>query len=357
MTTKTRTSLHRIPALGSSAAGSVTLGLALACSLLAGCAGGTSSSGNTQTSRAVNDVPDAPRTKQTVADQALDRAQKLLAQGMKRPALVEFERAIENNPSLPSAYMGAAEIYREQGDYESAAVRFGQAADLMPQSFEPRYKQGLMLQLLNRLHEAVKAYIKALEINPSDFEANLNVATAYLQLGEASSGLPFAQRSVQINPKSGPAHANLGSIYSTLNRHQDAVNEYRQALELVELSPPLLLNLANSLGKIGRFDEMLNTLNQVIRIQPSAAAYERTGFAHFRLGRFDEALKAFRTSVEIDPNYAPGHTGIGVCLLNEYEFAKRANDDFRSEGLKHLRLSVQLDPRQNQVIDLINRYR
>ncbi|MFO0861416.1 MAG: tetratricopeptide repeat protein [Phycisphaerales bacterium] len=330
---------------------------------LIGCTGGGGSSqGSTERTSSsgavIQDVPEAlPKTKDEMAQASLAKAQQLAKSGMKRPALAEFERAIENNPSLPQAYMGAAEIYREQGDYESASVRYGQAADLMPQSFEPRYNQGLMLQLLHRLQDAVRAYLKALEIKPNDFDANLNIATAYLEMNEPASGLPYAQRAVQINPKSGPAHANLGSIYGALNRHQDAVNEYRQALELVELSPPLLLNLANSLGKIGRYDEMVNTLNQVIKIQPSAAAYERMGYAEFKLYKYDEALKYFRTSVEIDPNYAPGHTGIGVCLLNEYEFTKRQNDALRAEALQHLRTSVQLDPRQTQVIDLINRYR
>ncbi|MBN8597577.1 MAG: tetratricopeptide repeat protein [Planctomycetes bacterium] len=332
---------------------------------LTGCAGGGGGSGPASnqneasaTPVTVHDVPEtAPKTRESAALSSLQKAEALAKAGMKKPALIEFERAIENNPSLPQAYMGAAEIYREQGDYESASVRYGQAADLQPQSFEPRYSQGLMFQLLHRLQDAVRAYLKALEIKPNDFDANLNIATAYLEMNEPGSGLPYAQRAVQINPKSGPAHANLGSIYGALNRHQDAVNEYRQALEQVELSPPLLLNLANSLGKVGRYDEMVNTLNQVIKIQPSAAAYERMGFAEFKLYKYDEALKNFRTSVEIDPNYAPGHTGIGVCLLNEYEFSKRQNDAFRSEALQHLRTSVQLDPRQTYVIDLINKYR
>ncbi|MBX3388768.1 MAG: tetratricopeptide repeat protein [Phycisphaeraceae bacterium] len=332
---------------------------------LTGCSsGGGSASGpatnqsEASTSGPITDIPDSgPKTRDAIALASLQRAEALAKSGMTRPALVEFERAIENNPSLPQAYIGAAEIYRGQGDYESASVRYRQAADLMPQNFEPRYNEGLMLQLLHRLTEAVRAYLKALEIKPNDFDANLNIATAYLEMNEPGSGLPYAQRAVQINPRSGPAHANLGSIYGALNRHQDAVNEYRQALEQVELSPPLLLNLANSLGKVGRYDEMVNTLNQVIKIQPSAAAYERMGYAEFKLYKYDEALKYFRTSVEIDPNYAPGHTGVGVCLLNEYEFSKRQNDSLRSEALSHLRTSVQLDPRQTQVIDIINRYR
>lgn len=344
-------------------AGFLFAGAAAAVTGCAGSGGGTTGPATNQSEATaspavIHDVPEAtPRTKDSVALVSLQKAEALAKAGMKRPALIEFERAIENNPSLPQAYMGAAEIYREQGDFESASVRYGQAADLMPQNFEPRYSQGLMLQLLHRLSDAVRAYLKALEIKPDDFDANLNIATAYLEMNEPGSGLAYAQRAVQINPRSGPAHANLGSIYGALNRHQDAVNEYRQALELVELSPPLLLNLANSLGKVGRYDEMVNTLNQVIKIQPSAAAYERMGFAEFKLYRYDEALKNFRTSVEIDPNYAPGHTGIGVCLLNEYEFSKRTNDAFRAEALSNLRTSVQLDPRQTYVIDLINRYR
>lgn len=330
--------------------------------MLSGCSssGGSSQSGTVPSSGSVSaaDLPDnTPKTKDDVALAALNKAEKLRAEGLQRPALLEFERAIENNPSLPQAYMGAAEIYRKQGDFESAAVRYKQAADLMPQEFEPRYSQGLMLQLLHRVKDAIGAYLKALEIKPNDFDANLNIATAYLELDEPGSALPYAQRAVQIQPKSGPAHANLGSVYAALQRHQEAVNEYRQALELVELSPPLLLNLANSLGKIQRYEEMINTLNQVIKIQPSAAAYERMGYAEFKLYKYDEALKCFRTSVEIDPNYAPGHTGIGICLLNEYVFGKQQNDALRTEAVKHLRTSVQLDPRQTVVIDLINKYR
>lgn len=291
---------------------------------------------------------------------SFDRGTRLAAEGMKRQALAEFERAIEVNPRLTRAYLGAADIYREQGDYESAQARYATAARLEPTNFDAHYGQGLMLQLLSRFNDAVRAYLSALRIQPDNFDANLNIATAYLALNEPRSGLVYAERAVQLKPDSQPAHTNLGAIYANLGRHQDAVNQYLQAAELAPLNEALLLSLADSLGQIGRFQEMINTLNELIRTSPSSAAYERLGSGYFRAREYANALAAFRTALEIDPNYFPAHNGVGVCLLNEYVWSKQnatPDEDIRAEALRHLRTSVQVEPKQPQVIDLINRFR
>ncbi len=234
---------------------------------------------------------------------------------------MEFERAIEINPRLTNAYLGAGDIYREQGDYTTAETRYAAAAQLEPANFRAQYSHGLSLQLLNRLSDAIKAYLRALQIRPDDFNANLNVATAYLQLGEPQQARRFAQRAVQLNGSDAAARTNLGAIYSALGEHENAVLEYQQAAELTTLSAPLLLNLANSLGRTGRFEEMINTLNQLVATEPSAAAYERLGMGQFRLRRYDEALSSYRKALELDPDYFPALNGVGVCLLNQWEWS------------------------------------
>src|SRR5262249_21806665 len=160
--------------------------------------------------------------------------------------------------------------------------------------------------------------LRALSIKPEDFDANLNIATAYLQLGEPGPGLPYAQRAVRLRGNSGPARVNLGAIYAALGDHESAVVEYQQAAELMELTPELLLNLADSLGKSGRYVEMQNTLEQLIRSKPSAVAHERLASSLFRQQKYEEALVQFRKALAIDHDYYPALNGVGVCLLNKY---------------------------------------
>jgi tetratricopeptide (TPR) repeat protein len=288
---------------------------------------------------------------------AVARAETLRDQGFLDQALAEFEKAIEINPKLTVAYLGAGDIYRLRGDYEAAERNYRQAAELTPRDFQAQYLHGLSLQLLGRYSDAARAYLRALELRRDDFQANLNLATTYLQLGEPAEGLPYGQRAVQLNPKSPDARINLGAVYSMLDRHAEAVVEYQQAAELTELTGPLLLNLANSLGRVGRYEEMVNTLEQLARTAPTAAGYERLGAGLFKLRRYDESLSAFRKSVEIDPNHYPAHNGIGVCLLNQWEWSKQTDETARKEALAALRRSLHIEPSQPIILEWVGRYR
>ncbi|MBX3363623.1 MAG: tetratricopeptide repeat protein [Phycisphaeraceae bacterium] len=285
-----------------------------------------------------------------------ERARRLAAQGDDSAALAAFERAIAVNPELTVAYLGAADIYQRQGDYDRAERRYGQAAALEPGNFDAQYGHGLSLHFLNRLAEAVRAYLRALAIRPNDFDTNLNLATAYLQLGEPRQAQVYAVRAVRLNTRSGPARANLGAVYAALGDHASAVAEYQQASELMELSPPLLLNWADSLSREGRHAEAINTLEEVIRSEPSAVALERLGAARFRMRQYEKAEQAFSEALRLDGNHYPAMNGLAVCLLNRYEWSQATDLQSRDEAIRLLRRSLQIEPRQTPIVELVRRY-
>lgn len=296
------------------------------------------------------------QTQRVSAQGRVATGQEMLESGRLDEALAEFSRAIAENPTLTVAHVGLGDIHRQKGDYAAAQQAYRKAAELEPGNFKAQYSDGLMLQLLNRLAEAVRAYLRALSIQPSDFDANRNLATAYLQLSEPHQALAYARKAVQVRPKDGPARVNLGAVYAAMGRHNEAVLEYQAAAELMDLTPPLLLNLADSLGKAGRRQEMINTLEQLLKIEPSAPAHERMGFALFKLGRYDDALSSFRAALKLDADYYPALNGVGVCLMNQYLLAGRGDTSLRDEALRALRRSVQLNRDQPKIIELITRY-
>ena len=159
-----------------------------------------------------------------------------------------------------------------------------------------------------------------------------------------------------IGAEDGAARVNLGAIYAELGMHDAAVVEYQQAAELIELGPELLLNLADSLGKTGRYPEMVSTLSQLVRIDPSAVAYERLGSALFKLKNYDDALASFREATNLDPRHYPAWNGVGVCLLNRYLWSERRDTAARSGAIDALRRSLQIRPNQPRIIELVRRY-
>lgn len=312
-------------------------------------------------------LPGCISTKRTVAKPVMpggprdaagyvSRAARLREGKLFAVALAELERAIAINPRLTTAYLGMGDIYRETGEYVKAEASYSYAATLEPRNFDAQYFHGLTLQLMSRLSDSVQAYLRALSIRSDDFQANLNIATAYLQLGEPAQGLPYARKAVRLRGEDGAARVNLGAIYAALNDHAAAVVEYQQAAELMELNPQLLLNLAESLGQIGRLAEMQNTLEELIRAAPSSVAYERLGSALFRLAKYEESQEAFRKALEMDADYYPALNGLGVCLLNRYLVSERTDEQARTEGIKHLRRSLQIEQKQPRVLELVSRY-
>lgn len=284
------------------------------------------------------------------------RAESLASAGDQNAALLELERAIAVNPKLTVAYLKAGDIYGERGDWNTAESRYGEAASVEPQNFDAQYKHGLSLQMLSRFAESVRAYLRALAIRPNDFEANLNLATAYLQLEEPRQAQVYAVRAVRLNSRSGAARANLGAVYAALGEHEAAVNEYQQASGLMELSSQLLLNWADSLSRTGRHAEAVNTLGEVIRIEPSATAYERLGAARFRMRAYAEAESAFTRALELDGNHYPALNGLAVCLLNRFVWSKEVDTEARLEAVRLLRRSMQIESRQPQIAELLRRY-
>jgi len=290
------------------------------------------------------------------AQERVVRGESLLQEGDLDDALAEFAAAIEENPTLTPAHMGMGEIYRLRGNYIAAERSYRRAVDLEPQSAAAQYNHALALQLLDRLTEAVRAYLRALSIAPDDFNANLNLATAYLQLEEARQSLPYARRAVALDPQDGPARVNLGAVHAALSQHEQAIREYQAAAELMEVTPPLLLNLANSLGKTGRYTQMVNTLGRLLRLEPSAQAHERLGFAYFRLHRYEEALESFRAAADLDPEHYPAWNGVGVCLLNRYLMNGESNDRVKYAAVEALRKSLRLNRDQPQIVQLVSDY-
>jgi tetratricopeptide (TPR) repeat protein len=322
--------------------------------IAAGITGACRSSGSGR-SEATHPAADAAKSEARAVAFVSD-AEQAIRDGDLERALNEFSKAIEVNPNMTSAHLGMADIYRMQSDYGHAEQHYARVARQEPRNFDAQYFHGLMLHLLDRLPDAIQAYIRALAVRPNDFRTNLNVATAYYQLDENAQALPYAKRAVEVNPQDGPARFNLGAIYAALNRHADAIREYQQAAEFMQLTPTLLLNLADSLAKLDRYEEMANTLTQAIKNEPSAIAFERLGFARFRMGQYGEAKAAFGTSLQMDKDYYPALNGAGVCNLNDWIRSGRLDQKAKDAGFAQLRRSLQLNRDQPQIVEILTRY-
>ena len=144
------------------------------------------------------------------ASDAADQATAHVRLGDAEAALMEFERAIELNPLMTRAYVGAGDQYMTLGDPVTAEVRFTEAARLDPENPRVHFKRGQALQVLGRIGEAIRAYLTSLELDPTDGLANMNVSVAYMQAEEPRLARPLPSERCSSNRTTQP----LASIWA-----------------------------------------------------------------------------------------------------------------------------------------------
>ncbi len=302
----------------------------------------------------ITTTPGLPSEQQ---QQRIELAEQATESGDYQQALELFRSILAENPTITTAYLGIGDIYMIQKEFDLAVPVYERAAKLEPRNYDAQYGHGLALQMIGRFTDAAKAYLRALTIDPESPGANLNIATTYLQLGQTRSALVFAEKAVELEPNNGSARVNLGAIYEQLERNADAIDEYIVAIELIEDDPaPIMLNLVNVLAKEHRYQETVNTAENLIRIQPSANAYERLGWAYFRLGAFDKSIEAYRNGVRRDSSHWPSLNGVGINALNSWLMSKKSDSEAWSESRDAFRRSLRINRSQPRLIALMSNF-
>lgn len=323
---------------------------------LIGCAPGSAS-------RTAGDAPGGTTSGAGAGGVKISPAQRVKAgqvlkdAGQLDAALREFNRALEENPKSVDAVVGVGSVQHAREQYEQARDTYRKAVGMDAKRSDARYFLGLMQQVLGEIGEAILEYQKALELNPDDPAIHRDLATAYLQVGRPDLSLPHAQQAVELQPASQPAWCNLAVTYSILGRYEDALHAYRTATEIGVLDAPVLLGMGDTHLRLGNFQRAVNTLAELTRQFPSAVAHERLAYALFRVRDFDNAMNHYRRSLVYDPNQSHALNGLGACLLTDY----LQQDNLRRkaklyEALAAWRRSLQLNPDQPRIIDLLTRY-
>ncbi|MEM9790284.1 MAG: tetratricopeptide repeat protein [Planctomycetota bacterium] len=338
------------PTLSLRQAHRAALAAAVALVALAGCESGPA---------AAPTRPGEP-TRQLSPDQDVNRGQLLRQRGDLTAALDAFNDALAENPDLVDAHLGVGDVYRDQADYPRAERAYQRAAALDPTNFDAHYYLGLTRQFLGRINEAIASYRRAIALRPDAPEAHRDLAAAYLQGRRPQDALAAAERAVQLAPDDQPSWFNLAAAQSLTGDYEQAVQSYRRAAELGPVPDPIALGLADAHLKLGNLDRAVNTLLTLTANSPdSATAHERLGYAYFRQRKFDSADAAYEQAVQLNPASTSALNGLGATRMTQFLLASRDKPgDFtlRDQARALWRRSLEIDPNQTVIIDLLNRY-
>ena len=146
-------------------------------------------------------------------------AQSLLNNEQLDEALKEYKELADADPENTEALVHIAEIERRQGKYEDALAVIRKARKMDPNSLEAGFNEGLLLDILGRLDEAIQTYQQMVDIPLiSHDDQNISHANGAYTEEEKNNRSIFLER--------------LGTVSMEENKVDQAVAAYQKMIDL-----------------------------------------------------------------------------------------------------------------------------
>ncbi|HEX8871694.1 MAG TPA: tetratricopeptide repeat protein [Candidatus Acidoferrum sp.] len=288
---------------------------------------------------------------------------------------------LPSSPLGPQAVFQGAHVAVEFRDYETAEGLFATIRDTYPDAAELNYNLALaqysakhyeqsqktLLDLIgggqakpdaytllgwtyqkqDRQEEMVRAFEKAINMDPAEQRRYLELGEALLEKKNDQTALEVAKETVKRFPLSAQAYRLKGAAELRMSRLSEAQQSYSKAVELDPNDSRPALGLALTLWNASRTDEAGKAFAEGVRKFPKDALFQLK-YAIFLLNSSEERTAEqnaliktlLKRSEELDDSIAETHFDLGNIALKENNY---------DEALKEFRAASELDPEMSKV--------
>jgi len=221
--------------------------------------------------------------------------------------------------------------------HEEAIKAFKRAIELDPLSGHAHDNLASVYSEQGEYLLALGEYVEALRLEPDNPTAHYNLACFLITFGKQMAMEQYGE-ALRLDPEYPDAHVNRGLCFAESGDHESAIEAFSAACALDPDDPVAKQELAASRIDLGQFSDAIRLLKEVIKQAPeNTDALIDLGIAHTEQGFFEEAEKAFHRACESDPEDA----------LAAYHFAGLFAAWERPEAaLTQLAKALQLDPKE-----------
>ncbi len=170
----------------------------------------------------------------------------------------EVSNMLENNSVLKGVFL-------------SFLLLLSPATLVLADSASDFYQRGLDNALSGNYQEAIKAYNKAIELDPKHAAAYGSRGAAYASIGNYQQAIKDSDSAIELEPRFAPAYYNLGVAYGMLGNHREAIKNFSRAIELNPNHALAYYNRAAAYDELDNHDQAIKDVNNAAKLGLKAA--------------------------------------------------------------------------------------
>ena len=191
----------------------------------------------------------------------LHEASRASKQGQLSTTLAKGRQAEEVRPGLADTPYHLSLYLEDLGARPEAISALQLARTRAPRNRLISYRLGRNLEEMNKLDEAVEAYLQAADLDPIWAYPWLRLGLVYRQMDQPQDALNSMERSLQLGPGHHRARANLASLYAEAGQLETAQQMLTQLTKDYPLYVNGWFNLALVQLRMGHTTEASETLD------------------------------------------------------------------------------------------------
>ncbi len=271
------------------------------------------------------------------AQQHLQQSSMLLLDNMRQAAQAQPDSAI--------AQAQYASLLQQNGKYAEAIAQWLKTITLQPKSAEVYASLGDCYTLNQREDLAIKAYLKALQINPNNLHALTRLAVRYIALGWSQDAEKLINSALQRMPNASPLYVVRAMSDVQTAQFHNAQQDFRHAQRLNPSDTAIVPLRIDAYRKSGEYSKALSLIQKNLSAYPGSDAL-LVESAQIALAEHDpvHAEQELTAALKISPN------DLQALLLRGE--ARRAQNNL-SEAENDFRHVYSISPSYGQVALLL----
>jgi tetratricopeptide (TPR) repeat protein len=224
-------------------------------------------------------------------------------------AIVQFQKAAQQDPHSPLPQAGLAEAYvfkyRVQNDsqaLEQAAVHLQAAEKLDSDSPSVRLAAAWLNIFSNKSAQAREDCSRALEVDPRNAQAWMLCGFLYDIEGIDSKALEYFHKAIALDPTYFRPYQFLGGFFNARARYAEAEVQYRKEVEFALNDLDGLSDLGSVLTEQGKYAAAEEFFRKALSIKATPASLNDLGATLAFMGRDAEALPYYRQATALEPS-------------------------------------------------------
>jgi tetratricopeptide (TPR) repeat protein len=261
-------------------------------------------------------------------------------QGYYEKAEADFNKVLTLIPDDPFAHIHLAwSLVRQETDtsLDNAAKHCREALSLEPDLAEAFGCLGNIAFKKGRIREAEAYFLRSIQVNAKRGHY-ADLGALYIQMGRYEEAKEKLEGALNNNPNDAYAHIEMGDLYLQTEKVKEAIREFRLAAVIDPHNPDSFKAWAIALMENNKLIEAERVLRKAIRLLDESKRWElhltlcrlltRIGDETNDLQFYEEALKEVGTAIRLNPQHpAPYfHGGIVRFKLEDY---RNALNNFR----------------------------